>query len=408
VTRAHLSDAPFPVRTFNADVPFLVGQVVARALSKDPAQRYPSVAAFAQALRRAGAGDEADDGATVPGTFPPPGLAAAGIGAMMAGATLSQAATRPAREATATKVLGDATEEGPQRSTPIPSTRWLAAVGRGDAKAAQPPAGRRERRRRAVATAILAGLLALALVAMFALGLFGTPQRDPSRAQSKATATSTASSRSIVLPIVVAPSATPVPSRSTQAAAPQSTPTAVQPPVSPDKSALIALNMPKTVAPGQRFNVSFTIANAGMSTWSEAGGYRLVCDTLNHSSNYCPQGLSVSLQSYTIAPGQQAQFVLTLLAPSQPGTYSTWVNLARNGALFSTPDVTTRFAVQVPPPTPTATSAPPATTAPPAPLAPTAMPMPPAATATLVPPGPTATPAPLEPTATVGQAATKA
>jgi len=269
VTRAHLSDARVsPVRTFNADVPFLVGQVVARALSKDPAQRYPSVAAFAQALRRAGAGDEADDGATVPGTFPPPGLAAAGIGAMTAGATLSQAATRPAREATATKVLGDATEEGPQRSTPIPSTRWLAAVGRGDAKAAQPPAGRRERRRRAVATAIaiLAGLLALALVAMFALGLFGTPQRDPSRAQSKATATSTASSQSIVPPIVVAPSATPVPSRSAQAAAPQSTPTAVQPPVSPDKSALVALNMPKTVAPGQRFNVSLTIANTGMST----------------------------------------------------------------------------------------------------------------------------------------------
>jgi len=393
VTRAHLSDVPFPVRTFNADVPSLVGQVVARALLKDPAQRYPSVAAFAQALRRAAAGDEADDGATVPGTFPPPGLAAAGIGVMTAGATLSQAATRPAREAAATKVLGDATEEDPRRSTPIPSTRWLAAVGRGDAKAARSPAGRRERRRRSVATAIaiLAGLLALALVAMFALGLFGTPQRDPSRAQSKATATSTASSQAIVPPIVVALSATPVPGRSTQAAAPQSTPTAVQPPVSPDKSALVALNMPKTVAPGQRFNISFTIANGGMSTWSEAGGYRLVCDTLNHSSNYCPQGLSVSLQSYTIAPGKQAQFVLTLLAPSQPGTYSTWVNLARNGALFSTPDVTTRFAVQIPPPTPT-----------PAPLAP------PAATATLVPPGPTATPAPLEPTATVGQTATKA
>jgi hypothetical protein len=412
VTRAHLSEAPFPVRTFNADVPSLVGQVVARALLKDPAQRYPSVAAFAQALRRAAAGDEADDGATVPGTFPPPGLAAAGSGAMTAGATLSQAATRPAREAAATKVLGDATEEGHRRSTLIPSTRWLTTVGRGGARAARPPAERRERRRRAVATAIaiLAGLLALALVAMFALGLFGTPQRDPSRAQSKATATSTASSQANIPPNVVAPSATPVPGRSMQAAAPQSTPTAAQPPVSPDKSALVALNTPKTVAPGQRFNISFTIANAGMRTWSEAGGYRLVCDTLNHSSNYCPQGLLVSLQNYTIAPGQQAQFVLTLLAPSQSGTYSTWVNLAHNGALFSTPDITARFAVQVPPPAPTAaaTSAPHPPTPTPAPLAPTATPMPPAATATLVPPSPTATPAPLEPTATVGQAATKA
>ncbi len=184
-----------------------------------------------------------------------------------------------------------------------------------------------------------------------------------------------------------------------QAAAPQSTPTAAQPPVSPDKSALVALNAPKTVAPGQRFGVSFTIADTGTSTWSEAGGYRLVCDTLNHSSNYCPQGLSVSLQNYTIAPGQQAQFVLTLLAPSQPGTYSTWINLARNGALFSTPDIMTRFAVQAPPPAPPATSALPAPTATPAPPAPTATPVPPAPAATPVPPGPTATPAPLEPTA---------
>ncbi len=232
--------------------------------------------------------------------------------------------------------------------------------------------------------------------------------RDPSRAQSTAAATSTASSQANVPPIVITPSATAAPGRSMQAPAPQSTPTAVQPPVSPDKAALVALNVPKTVAPGQQFNVSFTIANTGTSTWSEAGGYRLVCVTLNHASNYCPQGLSVSLQDYTIAPGQWAQFILTLLAPSQPGAYSTWVNLARDGALFSTPDVTTRFAVQVPPPAPTATSAPPARTATPAPPAPTATPVPPAATATPVPPDPTATPAPPAPTATVGQATTKA
>ncbi|HZC77964.1 MAG TPA: NBR1-Ig-like domain-containing protein, partial [Ktedonobacterales bacterium] len=351
----------------------------------------------------------ADDSATVPGTFPPPGMAAASSGAMTAGATQSQAATRPAREAAATTVLGDPTEEGLRRSTPIPSTRWLAAVGRGDAKAAQPPAERRARRRRRCAVAILAGLLALALAAMFVLGPFGTPQRDPSRAQSKATATSTASSQANVPPIVITPSATSAPGRSMQTAAPQSTPTAVPPPVSPDKAALIALNAPQTVTAGQRFNVSFTIANTGTSTWSEAGGYRLVCDTLNHSSNYCPQGLSVSLQHYTIAAGQQAQFVLTLPAPSRTGAYATWVNLARNGALFSTPDVTTRFAVQAAPPAPpaTATSAPPAPTPTPAPPAPTATPVPPAATATPVPPGPTATPAPPAPTATVGQAATK-
>src|SRR5712691_9792121 len=162
------------------------------------------------------------------------GVAAAGLGAMTAGTTLSQAATRPVRGAAATKALSCTTEEGPQRTTPIPSTRWLGAQGSDEAKAAHPPAQRRERRRRAGAIAILTGLLALALVAVFALGPFGTPQRDPSRAQSTAAATSTASSQANVPPIVITPSAAAAPGRSMQAPAPQSTPTAVQPPVSPD------------------------------------------------------------------------------------------------------------------------------------------------------------------------------
>ena len=66
VTRAQLQDVPFPVRSFNQNVPYAVGQVVARALSKDPMQRYPSVAAFAHAFRLAAMGEESID-ATVPG-----------------------------------------------------------------------------------------------------------------------------------------------------------------------------------------------------------------------------------------------------------------------------------------------------------------------------------------------------
>jgi serine/threonine protein kinase len=59
LTRAHLYEAPPPPRTVNPAIPAAVEAVVLRALSKDPAQRYPTVAAFAQALRtaaRVGAG----------------------------------------------------------------------------------------------------------------------------------------------------------------------------------------------------------------------------------------------------------------------------------------------------------------------------------------------------------------
>jgi Tfp pilus assembly protein PilV len=56
LTRAHLYEDPPPLRTFNPSVPDAVDQVIRRALAKDPADRYPSVAMFAEALRAVAAG----------------------------------------------------------------------------------------------------------------------------------------------------------------------------------------------------------------------------------------------------------------------------------------------------------------------------------------------------------------
>lgn len=50
LTRAHMYDAPPPLRQFNHAVPPQVEAAILRALAKDPAQRFPSVAAFARAL----------------------------------------------------------------------------------------------------------------------------------------------------------------------------------------------------------------------------------------------------------------------------------------------------------------------------------------------------------------------
>jgi tRNA A-37 threonylcarbamoyl transferase component Bud32 len=50
LTRAHIYDNPPPLRGFNAAVSPALEAAINRALAKDPNQRFPSVAAFAQAL----------------------------------------------------------------------------------------------------------------------------------------------------------------------------------------------------------------------------------------------------------------------------------------------------------------------------------------------------------------------
>jgi serine/threonine-protein kinase len=53
IVMQHVSQPPPPLTELNAELPPAVFQVVARALSKDPAKRYPSCTAFAQALAEA-------------------------------------------------------------------------------------------------------------------------------------------------------------------------------------------------------------------------------------------------------------------------------------------------------------------------------------------------------------------
>jgi serine/threonine protein kinase len=53
LTRAHMFEPPPSLHALNPDVPLSVEAVIARALSKDPAQRFPSVAQFAAALNAA-------------------------------------------------------------------------------------------------------------------------------------------------------------------------------------------------------------------------------------------------------------------------------------------------------------------------------------------------------------------
>ena len=383
VTRAHIFDAPPPLRSLNSSVPPVVEQVIMRALSKYPIERYPSVSAFAQAFRASAMKADAGNDKTVPGTFPPviAGIPGPRVDSAI-GVTKSQGATRPVPANTPnhpshtdaqppdplTKRLHP-TSPRPPASGSLPV--WLG--GSGDAApapvtgTARHRAARYDLRRRATVFAISAVLLAAAVVAAIKVGPLGTSRGYIPSAQSNTNLTPGISRQ---------PSATP-----------QHTPTAVEPTTSPDKANLSALGVPPRVSPGQRFTITITIANTGTSAWSTGSGYRLVCDTFNHQQNYCPSGLSIDLGDSTIAPGQRASFYLTLNAPSQTGTYTSWLNMARNSELFSTPDIAARFVVQASPPTPKPTL-PPAPTATPTPAS---TPTPPTPT---VAPAPTATPVP--------------
>jgi serine/threonine protein kinase len=72
LTRAHMYEPPPSLCAFNPHVPPAVEAVIARALSKDPAQRFPSVAQFAAALNAAaGLQDETTIAADAQTAAPP-------------------------------------------------------------------------------------------------------------------------------------------------------------------------------------------------------------------------------------------------------------------------------------------------------------------------------------------------
>ncbi|GAB1817152.1 serine/threonine-protein kinase [Herbidospora sp. RD11066] len=86
---AHVSHDPPPLTPYRPDLPHVVNQVVARALSKSPLDRYPTCTAFVSALRDAISGVEGD----VPSPVSGPSLGA--ISGPMSGARTSWPSSPP-------------------------------------------------------------------------------------------------------------------------------------------------------------------------------------------------------------------------------------------------------------------------------------------------------------------------
>ena len=285
------------------NVPEDMAQAIARALAPDPAERFPSVAAFAQALR-AGCGE------------PPP------------------AATAAQRAATAS--AASAASAGGSIA-PVPRRLWLEAE---HGLPLPPPAqrhaawpGHHVPRRVALALAglaLLLGALALAL-------------RLPTVGGEPAVAGRPASTASRQVGIAGGQIATQA-SSGMAAAAPPPTP-----PGTDDRARVVARPAAVTVAPGQHVRAAFALVNTGTSVWSARDGYGLTCDRTRHPSSSCSRDMWIGLGAYTVAPGQQITFTVDLIAPTATGTYAVWWNMAHAGHLFSTPDVPLRILVQVPP-----------------------------------------------------------
>jgi serine/threonine-protein kinase len=151
--RAHVEDTPPPASERNSELPPEVDAVLKRALAKVPDDRWPTSAAFVEALRHAVAPPEAPRARAAAAAPPPP----------------------PPTEATR---LADAT---PPRGTPVPPRRV----------ASRPPAGPpRDPRRRFGAGVLLAGLAGLVLVAVLAFLLLSGGDGGERQA-AEATPTST-------------------------------------------------------------------------------------------------------------------------------------------------------------------------------------------------------------------------
>jgi protein kinase-like protein/Ig-like domain-containing protein len=329
-TFGHLYGKPLAAHRLNRTLPPEVSEVLGRALAKDPRERFPSVTAFAEALRDAAHKSEAallvgDDVPEAPAEVPAAALLTPPDGAPESGITLGSRGKlmRAARRAYGWELIA------------------------------------------LIAACALLALMLVADVTMY-------PQHLPQG----------------IGPHAAAATLPPTP---TAAPAATATPTPIESAATGDAASVARLIAPASVVPGQLFSAHITFANTGTTTWSDGAGYRLICDTARHPRQNCPSRLNVPLAGMMIMPGHTMQFTLTLIAPREPGTYQTWVNLSRNWALFSTPDA--YLTVTVAPAAPAATPIPP----PPAPR-PTATPQPrPTATPTTAPtpvPQPTPTTAP--------------
>jgi serine/threonine protein kinase len=165
LAQAHAREQPPAIRDFNPAVPAAIEAVIMRALAKQPADRHPSVAAFAESLRSAVMGASTIFDASTRG---------------VAEVTPGRAEARPSSATSHFPVLvGAWNEPAPAHSTPPPTVLFAHPAATNVPNTTQNPREQGGSRRTAVGLAVIA-LLLVAVIA--AIGL--RSHIDVSRASS--------------------------------------------------------------------------------------------------------------------------------------------------------------------------------------------------------------------------------
>jgi uncharacterized membrane protein len=87
----------------------------------------------------------------------------------------------------------------------------------------------------------------------------------------------------------------------------------------PNAAEFVSQSVPSVMQPGQQYQVSVTMQNAGSNTWT-AGAYKLGPQNPHDNTNWGPR---VDLAGGdSIGSGQQKTFTWTVTAPSTPGLYN--------------------------------------------------------------------------------------
>jgi hypothetical protein len=120
--------------------------------------------------------------------------------------------------------------------------------------------------------------------------------------------------------------------------------TVTVPLVSPLSAQLISSTIPDIMEIGKAYSVSVTYKNTGSDTWTAATGFKLgVLGTDNFKT-----GQRLFLQSgQSIAPGQSATFTFNMTAPATVGSYTTNLQMIKEGAAWFGDKLTKTISVNV-------------------------------------------------------------
>ena len=274
---AHLHEPPPPLDALRPGLPAATGQVLARALAKEPGERYPSCGEFADALR---------DALGVPPYRPAANLAESWDPRSVAAARSAHPAPAPAGTNTRPAGPGGPNQARPAGSTDAPTEDIDASPGQrlplrpGHDVSNQPWPGRQSRRRRLQLAAAVGGALVAAGVAIPLLLI--SPSHAGPRASPPATAPA-AGERT------TEPAASAAPRASTPTASAQTTkPAAPYVPLTGTLTAILANPASQGVravafGPGGLLATGDFSEDATTSLWDTAN--RSIIATLTGSSN---------------------------------------------------------------------------------------------------------------------------